>query len=222
MNILDLFFPKRCVTCGKIGNYFCQSCLFKIEYIKHQVCPVCSENSIDGTTHYKCQKKYSLDGIFALAHFKGPVKNAIHVFKYRLVSDISGYLANLILDNYPSFLPKFDYFIPVPLHGKRMRERGFNQSKLLADQIGRKLDVEVLDNALIRKKATKSQAELEKKERMKNILGAFEWEQKVNLKGKKIGLIDDVSTTFSTVSECCKILKRSGATCVWGIVFAHG
>lgn len=222
MNLLDLLFPKQCLGCKRFGSYFCAICLPKIEYLKEQICPICGKNSIDGITHPKCQTAYSLDGMFAMAHFRGIIKDAIHLLKYRFVSDVVPDLANLLLNVWPRTLPKFDYFIPIPLHKKKRLERGFNQSALLAHVLGKNLDIAVLEKIIVKRLSTKSQAELDLKERLKNLEDVFTIEKSIDLNGKTIALIDDVSTTRTTFMECAKVLKRRKTRVVWGIALAHG
>src|SRR4030043_896382 len=79
--VLDLIFPKRCVSCGRLGKYICQQCLAKIEFTVHPICPVCSRLSIGGITHPRCQTACGIDGMFALARYRGPLKDAIHLIK---------------------------------------------------------------------------------------------------------------------------------------------
>ncbi len=222
MNILDIIFPKRCVSCGRLGKYFCTRCISKIELIDRQICPVCTKPAIDGAVHPSCKTKYGIDGMYAAAHFRGPVKRAIHLLKYQLVSDIVQQLVHLLFDKYPSFLTDFDYLIPVPLHNKREKERGFNQSYIISRLLSTKLNLKILNNTLRRAIYTLPQAELKEKERAKNIKGVFYCSKSTLLSSKTVALVDDVATTRSTLMECANVLKRSGVKKVWGIVLAHG
>lgn len=222
MNLLDLLFPKRCLGCQRFGSYFCAICLPKIEYLKEQICPICGKNSIDGTTHPRCQTIYSLDGMYAMAHFRGVIKDAIHLLKYRFVTSLVPDLADFLVNSWPKSMPEFDYLIPIPLHQKKLRERGFNQSTLLAHSLGKNLDIAVMEKIIVKRHATKSQAELDLKERIKNLQDVFAIASDIDLSGKKIALIDDVSTTRTTFIECARVLKRKKAEIVWGIALAHG
>ena len=106
----------------------------------------------------------------------------------------------------------------VPLHKSRQKERGFNQSSLIAEKVADYLSIPFDENVLKRVKNTKIQSGLVRKERMKNIRGAFELVEDV--KGKKVLLVDDVWTTGSTMRECVKVMKKNGAREVWGLVLA--
>ncbi|OGF99454.1 hypothetical protein A2Y99_00280 [Candidatus Gottesmanbacteria bacterium RBG_13_37_7] len=219
--VLDLIFPKRCVSCGRLGKYICQQCLAKIEFTVHPICPVCSRLSIGGITHPRCQTACGIDGMFALARYRGPLKDAIHLIKYKFISDIAVTLCDIFLEHYPDTLPRFDIYTPVPLHKKREKERGFNQSFLFAEILGKKLNIPV-ETFLEKTRSTIPQVKLSLTERKKNLRGAFNCFNKNMIKGRVIGLIDDVATTRSTIIECAKVLKRNGAGKVWGLVLAHG
>lgn len=221
MNLLDILFPRRCVSCGKIGNYFCKNCVSKIEFTQYQICPVCGRSALDGKTHPGCFQKYGLDGMYAAVHFRGPIRKAFYQLKYGLVADLVPFLVDFIDFDFFHLLPHFEYLIPVPLHPKRQRDRGFNQSELLAKEIGERVHVSVLPT-LERVKNTSPQAELSIEERKKNTRNAFIVRRKEGLRGKLIALVDDVGTTRSTLTECAKLLKVAGAKSVWAIVIAHG
>lgn len=220
--LLNLLFPRRCVSCNKFGKYFCATCRLKIKYQHFQLCSFCRLPSVNGTTHFRCLQKYSLDGVFIGSKYSGPVKKAIHQLKYRFVSDLVSELVEIVFLKYPLFLNNFDFVIPVPLHKKRFRERGFNQAFLIAQNIGRKLNIPVLENILTRSQYTKPQFGLSRDERKINVKNVFLVQDPSKIKNKNLCLIDDVATTFSTLNESAKVLKRNGAQKVWGIVLAHG
>ncbi|OGG03949.1 hypothetical protein A2W14_05790 [Candidatus Gottesmanbacteria bacterium RBG_16_37_8] len=222
MPLLSLFFPRRCVSCGKIGRYFCKKCSRNISFINYLFCPVCRHPSMDGTTHARCRNRFSLDGLFVSANYRGPVKKALRLMKYQYVSDLTSELTDLLFTSAPSFLKNLDFLIPVPLHPKREKDRGFNQSFLIAKLLGKKLNIPVRKNLLQRIKATKPQFGLKVGERNLNIRGAFNLINPEVVRHKKIGLVDDVATTFFTLKECAKELKIAQAKSVWAIVLAHG
>ncbi len=221
MSILDLLFPRRCVSCGKIGKYFCNCCYKKIEFIDKQICPVCAKPSIDGFTHPRCRTSLGLGGMYAACHYQGPIKDAVHLLKYKFVSDLVDSLTNIFIKYYPRDLYQIDLLVPVPLHKKRERQRGFNQSLLLAKRLSQKLDIPV-SMLLARKRHTTPQVELSGKNRRSNLQNAFSCLDASAIKGKIIGLIDDVATTRTTLLECAKVLKKQGAKDVFGLVLAHG
>lgn len=142
---------------------------------------------------------------------------AIQKFKYNMDTTYSKALG-LIISSY-SDLKSFDMVIPVPLHIKRLRERGFNQSLLLARAVGKRHRITVDPFALKRTRWTVPQVNLSGKERKLNVKGAFEVQKDV--KGKRVLLVDDVYTTGATVRECSKVLKKSGAKDVCVLTLAR-
>ncbi len=107
-----------------------------------------------------------------------------------------------------------DVIIPVPLHPTRLRERGFNQSYLLAKAVGDQLKIQVWEKALSRTRYTQPQAKMQRKERLRNVTDAFNVNPIFNIKSKNIVLVDDVFTTGSTMNECARTLCLAGARTV--------
>lgn len=230
MNILDLIFPKFCVGCNKFGTYLCLNCQNNLKQ-SDLVCPVCEKNSIGGATHPLCRKKYRLDGLWSLGIYEGSLKRAIQKIKYKFVSDVVNSLINLILEYWAKYPPLFldaikkdrgvDWVIvSVPLHPKREKFRGFNQSALLGKLLAKKIGLKY-GEYLKRIKYTKPQVGLLSYQRKQNIKGAFALNPNCNLKPVNCLLIDDVWTTGSTLKECCYILKRGGAKKVWALTLAR-
>jgi competence protein ComFC len=220
--ILDLLFPKYCVGCKKIGSYLCPNCERKLELITVQNCPVCGRKSLTGTTHKFCKNKYSLDGSTSIFNYKFPIKEAIHQIKYRLCKDEIKTFVDLMINYLPKQFPKFEYIVPIPLHSKKLKERGFNQSEEIAKILSQNLSIPLAVNNLIRTKYTAPQFNLKSQERLNNIKNAFTVKNPEKIFHNKILLIDDVATTFSTLNEAASVLKKSGASFVWSLTLAHG
>ncbi|MBU3965444.1 ComF family protein [Patescibacteria group bacterium] len=247
--ILDIIFPIQCLSCSKEGEWICKECFKKIELLKKQACPICGNESKGGARCFNCRNKSELDGVISAAAYwkpaaagaketkNGLVKEAIHVFKYRFVKDLSKPLAELMREQLKNrqifrkekpipFGPDIEndkIVIPVPLHPKRLRWRGFNQAELLAKNLAKRLDLPLENSVLARTKNNIPQVEIkDRKERMENIKGAFDCAESPKLKNKIVILVDDVCTTAGTLSECAKALKNSGAREVWGAVVARG
>jgi ComF family protein len=154
----------------------------------------------------------------------------IHYYKYRFVSDIGLSLGKILEKSVLlSSVPLPEMIVPVPLHSRRLRWRGFNQSLLLAQYLGKNLtpglEIPILDKALRRNRYTKPQMEIKNRQKRElNTKDAFGFDKKFDtkkLKGKNIFLIDDIATTGSTLFECAKVLKNKGAKKVYGIVLAR-
>jgi len=236
--ILDTLFPISCVICKKENAWFCQNCFEKIEIVSEQVCPYCEKiSSTKGAICPKCKLYFSkknkeifLDNLLVSAKYKrGRLSKVIHVYKYNFISDLSIPLGKIILKALvKNNIPIPDLIIPIPLHPRRLRWRGFNQAELLADFISLNLtiglEIPIEKNVLQRKKYTPPQMKIKSyKERVSNMQGAFclKKEEIKKIKNQNILLIDDVSTTGSTLLECAKILKFFGAKKVFGAVIAR-
>lgn len=145
-----------------------------------------------------------------LGVYEGNLLKAIHLFKYGGKINIARLLGRM-LASYPLDFSIYDLLIPVPLHIKRLKERGFNQAVLLSKEIKRAHSIPIEMFGLKRIRATRPQVLLKEKERMLNVKGAFAVKNPANIKGRKVLLIDDVFTTGATVNECAKVLKKAGA-----------
>lgn len=231
--LLDLLFPKKCVSCKKEGTYFCRDCISNIRQTD-LVCPKCERLAIGGQTHPICRRKFGLDGLWSLGIYQDPLRKAIQLLKYRphFVRDFAPILVDIILEYWAKYQPfvldqiKKDQgigwaIIPVPLHWWRQNDRGFNQSALIGQILSKKLGLDY-SNCLKRIRYTKSQVKLKGKQRKTNIFGAFAISENYEpLTMNNVLLIDDVWTTGSTMRECTYILKRAGAKKVWGITLAR-
>lgn len=226
MSILDLLFPRRCLGCGQWGAYFCSQCLNYLSLNHEPICPVCEKNSIGGFTHPGCLRPQSLDGLTAIFAYKGLVKKAIKKLKYRFVSDLAEDLVELFLSfggedkSFVSFCRQSPALIPIPLHPKRKRWRGFNQAELLGEMIAANLEVGFLPDLLQRTRNTKPQTKLNAEQRRENIQGAFRLNSKfshLSLPTSHFLIFDDVWTSGATMKEAAKVLKRNGVGRVWGL-----
>lgn len=224
--ILDFLFPKKCVGCGNLGSYLCKKCFGRIVYLEKPVCPVCQRQAIGGKTHFGCRGKFRLDGLVVPLRYKWPIDVAIKKIKYKWIYTISEILiAFVVTDFWKSDVPNFDLILPIPLHVRRKRWRGFNQAEIFAGDLAKRFKVK-MGRELVRVRETKTQVGLSKDERKSNISGAFRYAQgklpNYDLKGKNILLVDDVYTTGATMSEACKVLKKAGAGEVWALCVALG
>jgi len=230
--ILDILFPIQCLGCGKEGIWLCNECLEKIKIKKKGQCPVCRKSSPQDKTCFFCQRRTYLDGLIAACFYKDELlQKSIYVFKYKFVQDMDRFLAKLLIkilsgtkDSEPkTILWETDFIVGVPLHKKRLRWRGFNQAECLAKRVAEHFGLVFRQDIISRSKYTLPQVKIkDHKERAKNIKGAFKCLLPNSVKNKKIILVDDVCTTLSTLGECAKILKKSGAKEVWGLVLARG
>lgn len=206
--LLNILFPIQCLGCNREGSLCCEECYKTIHAIHLK------------TRIKRCEY---LDSVYiACCYDKTPiVKKLIHILKYRgektEAPEILGKIAIQTLKKHNIFT---GILIPVPLHPKRSRERGFNQSELLAKEIRKNHPgFTVCINKLKRIRNTKSQAKMKsKEERCQNVKEAFESSE---ISPKEYILIDDVCTTGTTLNECAKALKKSGAQHVTALVIAR-
>lgn len=218
----DIFFPRRCVVCGKYNTILCFECAKEIEYIKTPICLRCGKITKYGEFCSKCRSHFSLDGIiYAAIYDNAPIKELLHHLKYNQITEPAELLGDIISDGV-SMLP-FDRkklaVVPVPLYIKREQQRGYNQSELIARRLSTRLGLPG-GCALVRIKNTSTQVGLRKEERMKNVMGAFCCTDKDLIRGKIVLLVDDVVTTGATLNECGKVLKEAGAKKVIGVTVA--
>ncbi len=226
IDFLSLFFPKKCLSCGKSGGYVCKECISKVKFASN-ICPLCRYFSALGKTHPSCKIFTPLDGLLVIWKFDGVIRKAIHAIKYRFAYSVSEELAPIIakvvVERFSSSFDSNWMLVPIPLHKKRENWRGFNQSDLLGVGVAKALGCKFDSNILVRSVATKPQVEQGKKERLRSIRGIFAVNKKKisRYKDTKIIVFDDVWTTGSTISEATKVLKKAGAREVWGMAVAR-
>lgn len=227
--VLDILFPIHCLGCKKEGVWLCEACLSSIKLQDEHFCPICEKMiTPDGRTCLACKRKSSLDGlIVASSYAQFPVANAVHLFKYRFVSDLHLPLGNLLIKVLQKTeFPLPNMILPVPLHPRRLRWRGFNQSALLAKYLATNLlpqtDIPFTENFLLRNRYTTPQMSINNyKSRKLNIANAFSILPNSDIQNKTILLVDDIATTGSTLFECARVLKTAGAQEVFAIVIAR-
>ena len=219
---LDLLFPRWCVGCGKEGDFLCFSCRRLLPRIVPPLCPRCGRPQPSGILCSGCAGwQAEIDGIRSPFRFDGVMRQAIHQLKYRNLRALALPLAKLLSDYLVTNPVPGEVLVPVPLHQKRLRERGYNQSRLLAQELGKLINLPVVDDCLIRQRHAPPQAKTSTvDERRSNVAGAFACRNH-NLRDKQVLLIDDVSTSGTTLDACAAVIKAAGATSVWGLVLAR-
>jgi ComF family protein len=241
--MLDFVFPRSCVGCGVEDTWYCNRCVSWVRPMDENQCFSCFKPSSTGRTCEKCLSRADvhLDGLVVAGHYhrNKELAKAVHGLKYsRRTDEISeklGFLLRAALEKNLGLraerLEKI-VLIPVPLHRKRLKERGFNQAELLAralccvssetmgamgfhSETGTSIIIDV--HLLERSEETKSQVEVGKREgRLKNLAGAFRLLKKPDMDTVYF-LVDDVCTTGATLSVCAEVLKKAGAGKVWGL-----
>jgi ComF family protein len=219
--LLDLLFPPRCAACRRPGAWFCADCLAQVEPLQGPLCPVCGEPlGPDARCPRRGRHSAHLAGVRSAAWHAGPLRLAIHSFKYGRLQVLAEPLAVVLADGWARAPLPVDLLLPVPLHARRLRERGFNQSTLLARGLGQRYALPMDDRSLQRVRATKPQVELGAAERLSNVQGAFAYHGPA-LAGRAVCLIDDLYTTGATLDSCAAVLLEAGAETVWAYTLAR-
>lgn len=228
---LDILFPPICLNCknnlqdqekdGKI----CRKCLGSIQIYSSLFCPKC-KSRVPGEQK-TCHKEIKFLLAPVTDYRNPPVKNLIWFLKYhkwqsiiQIIKPLIDRYLDILSASWQNDLSNF-IIISIPLHSDRFKERGFNQSELIAEIVSQKIKASLIKNNLKRIKATKNQAELKNvNERLTNIENCFVLNDPKEISGKNIILVDDVFTSGSTMSEAVKVLKQAGAKKIIGFVFA--
>ena len=227
-SIVDVVLPNLCSLCGRSVLHkhlsLCPPCLKEIRFINDPICPVCGlpfdSKEVENHSCPGCEKKkvyfHKARGV---GRYQGSLLEAIRLFKYRGKTNLAKTLGAM-LARYPIDFSLYHLIVPVPLHVKRLRERGFNQALILSREIERSHSLRIDIFNLKRVRYTRSQVELNEKERIQNIMGAFMVKDPGVFKGLRILLIDDIFTTGATVNECAKVLRKAGVERVDALTLA--
>lgn len=228
-SLFSILFPKECIGCGALGTVWCERCRAKVEISTAYLCPGCFKQTIEGVRHDECREKVSLDGFVTALDWKDKrVKDAIHLLKYEGVVKLAGYLAGFLyakVQNSPlffRFISECHALVPVPLHRRRLLFRGYNQSELLARELSKNISFTLRTDIVNKARRSKTQTKLKGQERFKNVSETFELSDSVDVSGARIVLLDDVVTSGATMNEIAKVLKRNGASLVWGLAVTRG
>jgi ComF family protein len=226
--ILDIIFPINCLSCNQEGVWICQKCIEKIEIETECICPHCHATCTMGEFCQKCQVTSMMNGIIIASSYENKLlQKIISHFKYKYITDLKYCLAEILIRKLTSTsLDLSDItIIPIPLHKKKFKYRGFNQAELLAQALSDDLSIPIYSDIIRRRKNTSAQAQLSSLKRRKNIKNAFNIKEGLSknfLSNKKVLLVDDVCTTSSTLEECAKELYKLNPKEIWGLVLARG
>ena len=207
ISFLNLIFPPVCGFCNEINNNFlCEKCSQKFQQVN--VSTICD---------YRKEPVY-FDEHFYLFKYINEIRESIIKYKFDKKSYYYKSFSQLFNRDsiFKQFIGNYDIIIPVPIHKKRFKSRGYNQSELIAKEIALKCGKAYYKDVLIKKNNIVAQSSLENKlERVRNIKDAFAVGQNIEvIKDKKIAIFDDVFTTGATANECAKVLKENGSSFV--------
>ena len=218
---LDWLFPPHCGGCGCLGERWCKACQASTKLIGSEVCAVCGEPNPGGDLCLECiQQPPVYNHLRSWAVFEGPVREAIHKLKYNGDIGLGEILARQLIKLVKELGWYYDMVVPVPLSTERLKERGYNQSALLARPIALAFGSRYMPNSLVRVRNTASQVGLNAGERLVNVAGAFRAAPET-VKQKTILVVDDVTTTGATIQACSEALLQAGASKVLGLTLAR-
>lgn len=225
--VLDFVLPPVCILCGshlsRQEKIVCRGCWDSLAVLPSPFCPGCKSSLAKGDLSCRiCFSKSNLCAVRSMGVFDGHFQKLVHGFKYQHKMSLGKRLGRALGEKLfqDEVAARFDCVVPVPLHSARKRERGFNQSEILAQQISEATDLPLLKKVLKRIRNTKDQTKLTPEERIENVKGAFALKDQEIIKQKKIILVDDVMTTGATLGECAAVLTKAGAKRVMGATIA--
>jgi competence protein ComFC len=203
--ILDLIFPRFCIGCNKFDTYICEKCYEQINFYPLGVNPQI--------------ENYQLNKIIVVAQYEGIIKKMITALKYKNIKGIGQTLARMAY--YSTDFPQVEAMTAVPLHPKRYRQRGFNQAAEIASELSQ-INQTPFVELLKRTKHAMAQAKIDdKNKRLTHLKNTFALNKK-NINLESVLIVDDVTTTGTTLNECALVLKQAGVKKIYGLVIAHG
>lgn len=220
--LLDFLFPPLCHVCKRFiphaGRlHICPSCRERMPAPPHPLCPICGIPFSSTGDDHCCSSCLKHPPPFhaaraALLH-DGPGRDLVHAFKYNAMPHLRRPLALLVVEQLTDFVTAWqpDLIVPVPLHVRRLRSRGFNQVLLVGELLAREWRIPLCRRALRRVRWTEPQVSLAAGLRRENVRNAFSVTGTPLVSGRRVLLVDDVFTTGSTVEECSRVLVRAGA-----------
>ncbi len=230
--LLQFLLPSQCHCCEKFleegQTGICSDCLSKIRWIEPPLCTLCGipfpSREIQSHLCGACltRRKY-----FTIARavgcYEGPLREAIHRWKYEEKGYLTSFFGEKLAEGFHRHWdsPPFDLLIPVPLHSKRLSERGFNQALLLVKELSQRIRIPYSKRLLRKGVPTPPQIHLSGRERETGVRGSFHIQRENEIVGKTVLLVDDVYTTGATVNECSKVLLKAGAERVDVLTLAH-
>jgi len=212
---------QPCLLCGAASHngLCCAACDADMPRLTEEHCPICALPTLAGSVCGQCLKQPpAFEHTVAAFSYNFPLDKLIQALKYRDRLILIKFLAEAVTQRITT---QPDCMLAMPLHPARLRDRGFNQSLLLARHISRRLHIPLLLNACERVRNTPPQSSLPWKERDKNMRQAFTCRNDADVRGKHVAIVDDVMTTGASVGELARALKQAGASEVSAWVVAR-
>ena len=222
--IIDFFYPRKCMFCGEAiptgDDFFCKKCYYKLPRIDESRCLICGREIYEGPGYKICPtcKKHKIwfDANYPSFLYDSVMEEAVKKYKFAgkmwYFKQFSRFMYKTIKDNKLTA----DYIVYPPINKKTFYERGFNQSELIAEELSKMTGINIIKKCILKTKDNEKQSLMTGAKRFENVRGVFAIDSKYEnlIKDKRILIIDDVLTTGSTMSECARMLKKSGAKSV--------
>ena len=219
--LVDTIYPMECAGCGDMGKIICGKCSDRLPWLGDSRCQVCSMPTEERICLRCAETQRSFDGIRAPFRYEGSVRRAILALKYGGIKAAAPQLGLMMAEYLNAVDVPGDVLVPVPMHGQRRRERGYNQAELLSREISRNTRLRHENGVLMRTRHVEPQARTtEGIQRSVNVAASVAVPEGLRLDGSAVILVDDVATTGSTMDVCAEALKGAGAESVWGLVLA--
>ena len=225
--ILELLYPSTCIFCGRLCKEgICRICRENVEYIREPRCKKCGKpiDSQEEEFCYDCRRQtFHYEQGRSLWLHKDPVSSSIYALKYKNRRVYGEVYARELATRFERIIRfwQVDVIIPVPIHKKKRRKRGFNQAEIIAKEVGRLLNIPVNCTSVVREKDTTPQKELSSRSRRKNLKKAFRVTDE-RVKRKRVLLIDDIYTTGSTIDSIAEILRKAGCEKIYFLTISIG
>lgn len=227
--IKDIISPKKCYSCKQEWHFLCFKCLQECQNFESQ-CYVCKNPSKDFEIHSDCQEWLDYTKVILLTHYKNPVikkliTDAKFYKKKDVFEDFWKYLTKLLIKYEKDVKKENTIIVPIPIHFFRKWKRWYNQWEVICKEIHKRTGLEYVSDLLIKNKSTRQQSKVSKKDRQKNLENSFVFNKKYldkldKIKDKKIILVDDVISTWSTLNEVSKVLYKAGFSDIICLVIA--
>lgn len=231
MGVLDILYPGRCVMCDRVLRIrqrgICHRCVNIPEHIGEDFCMKCGKPVQEGTEYCQdCENKItSFEYGRSTFMYNRDMRKSITRFKYHGRQEYAAYYAQNMYEQHREWIESLplDAIIPVPIHEKRYRHRGYNQAQLLAMELGKLTQLPVISDYLIRVENTLPQKELSALERVQNLRKAFKIQQsELYTNIKCVIIIDDIYTTGSTLEVCAQVMREAGVEKVYFLCLCSG
>lgn len=228
---VDLLFPRRCPICGDIvvprGYLICPKCRKELEFVEEPLCKKCGKEieSMEMEYCYDCLKsKHTYNSGWALLNYTDLMKKSVSHFKYHNKREYADWYVEELLRKYKRNMLRVDpdAIIPIPLHHKKRKKRGFNQAEILAKGLSLGTGIPMRADILFRNRNTIAQKNLNNKERLRNLEQAFVIKKESARELETVILVDDIYTTGSTIEACTRVLKKAGIKEVYFISLCIG